>query len=93
MVLGLSTSLDYDYTSTRIIRRLGDYLEKQRLGNVIGARTGKEEPAGFEDFEGSEIDLFVAALSGFRAVSILRERRRIEDDHLELPVRLVVLLQ
>src|SRR5271163_1260552 len=93
MILGLGAPFDYDHISARVVRRLGDDLEKQRFLDVIRTRAREQKPSGLEDFECSEVDLLVTALSGLHAVTILGERWGIENDHLELTVRFVVFLQ
>ena len=42
VVLGLRSALNNHHISARVVRCFGEDLEKQRLGDVVGARAGNE---------------------------------------------------
>ena len=80
-------------TLAGVVRSLGHDLEKERLGDVVRAGAGDQVSAGLENLQSAQIDFFVSAVGGRDAVAVLGEGRRIEDDHVEAAVDLVVFLE
>src|SRR5579862_7490418 len=89
VVLGLGSPLDHAQRLSRIVGGFGDDLKEEGLANVIRAGAGYQEATGFEQLQGSEVNLFVAAVGGVNAVAVLSKGRRVQDDHVKLPPGLI----
>ena len=90
MILGLGAAFCYCDDFASIIRSLGEKLEKCSLGDVVRAGASDQIPARLEDLHRPEVDFLVAALRGGNAIAILGEGGRIENDHVE-PAILIVM--
>ena len=79
--------------SSDVICGLGEYLQEERLANVVRTGAGQQKAARFQEFQRPQIDLFVAAMRCGDAVAIFRKCRWVQNHHLELSSGLIVLLQ
>jgi len=93
VIARLRSPLDDHNGSVRVVGGLGDDLEEQRFGDVVGAGARDKVSARAKDFEGAEIDFLVAALGCRDAFAVFGEGRGIENDHVEAPVFFIVLLE
>ena len=63
------------------------------FADVVGAGTGDEIPARFQDLQCPQVDLLVAALSRRQTIAVLGKSWGVENDHLEASADLVVFLE
>src|SRR5688572_33351166 len=91
MIQWLADDLANGHASSAVGGGSLDHLEKQRLGEVVAAAGGVQEPAGAQDAHGAQVDLVVSAQRTRHRATCLRERRRIEYDGVEhVPVTLAI---
>src|ERR1700756_204133 len=80
MVLGLAASLEEAQRPVSVACCFCDDLEEVRLADVKGAGTGHQNSARAKHFQGSEVELLVAAEGGVEVLAAFGEGRRVEDD-------------
>ena len=93
MIAGLCPSLDHLYLLSGVGGGLGEDLEEEGFGHVMGARTREEAAAWAQDLDGPKINLLIASACGRNAVAVLGESGGVEDDEVEAPSRFIVFLE
>src|SRR5271163_187215 len=93
MIARLRSPLNHHDVAMSVVRGFGDDLQEQCLGYMVRAGTRDQGAARSEDLHGPKIYFLVAAMSGGNAVAVLGKGRRIENDHVEAALFVVVLLE
>src|SRR2546423_5684185 len=71
-----------------IDQRRGDHSFENLRADMMGTGESREQPVRRKHFEGANVQLLVAAQCVVQSASAFRERRWIQDDQLEVLVRL-----
>lgn len=93
MVSGLCSALDDCNCFASVNCGFGKNLEEESFAHVVRARASDQISARLQNLHGPEIDLFVPALGRRQAIAVLSEGRRIENNHVETSVDLVIFFQ
>src|SRR5215469_16092995 len=71
----------------------GQHGKKIGLGDVVGARAGGEDPARAKHLQGPQVELFVAANSGWNRGTVLGKGGRVENHGVVLLAARSLILQ
>ena len=86
MIDRLAESFDDGDFAPRIDGGAEDDFLKKIDGKMLGAGKGQEQTAGIEMLERVQIEKFISAGGGVHVASFRSQRRRVQDDQVELSV-------
>ncbi len=83
MILRLHAAFENAKGFAGVERGFGEDFEEHGFAHVVGAGVGDEDAAGAEEFEGSEVDVFIAADGSVELLAVFGEGGRVEDYEVE----------